>query len=360
MKIAPKTNYDAVTCKNNLNSNTVKRNPSFGSTGSGIKDFLKTGATETFKFIDRNGFFVEFLIVDTVSMVIPRIWIGLGRDKDKTGKTNYQAGAEEAGREILSGPSMNLIPMGLLALVTKYNPASHIGKGSLEALTSKMKQVVEQAPDLKEKSSLHKMLADKIFDDAFGEFELENKTELQGKFSELLTESTTLKPKSMLAKIGGKFSGNENDPFKKAIEAFEEHVALINNQNKKVKPLDTKGITLHTDVDEVINGVKSKVATSGSAKDLFEDFHSYSKDILEKFTKTTQKEAADSLGKLTKQRLNLKLATAVTAFIAVGSFLLYLPKIYQQGSISPAAASAERAKAAAKEGCSEGGANNEN
>lgn len=333
-------NYDASVRKNDLpnysttlGSEMPKDSVSFGSS-EGVANALKDGTTKIFKFIDAKGFFMEFLIVDTVSMIVPRILVGLNRDKDKTGKTNYQAGAEEAGREILSGPSMNLIPMGILALVSKALPASRMSKGTLQDLTDKMTEVVKGTSDLTNKETLNKALADKLFDGAFKEFDFGSQKQYdkyKEEFNKLLNESTKSEPKSMFTKLKDKLSGEKSDPFEAAKEKFAEHVSLINNKNIKAQPLNTKSV----------NG--------SPATELFEDFHSYSKDIIEKLTKTTEK-ASDFLEHSRFKRMGVKVTSAITAFVAVGSFLLYLPKIYQQGNVSPAAASAERAKAEAEKG----------
>lgn len=288
---------------------------------------LKSGASRFFNFIDKKGFFVEFLVVDTLSMIIPRVLIGLDRDKEKTGKVNYKAGAEEAGREVLSGPSMGLIPMAILALVSHKNPASHIQKDTLEGLTETMKKVVEESKDLTKHDELNKNLADKMFDNAFGKHQFEGKAELKTEFSKILNESTTLDSRMF-----------KNAAYKEKAEEFEKLVSKLNNR--------TMGATANSRSFNF--GLVDK---SIEARDLFTDFRHYSKDIVAKVTKETTAEAAKtSLDKALKSRLNVKLATAITGFMAVGAFLLYLPRLYQQSGLSPAQESAKRAQAEAAQG----------
>lgn len=336
----PKINYDIscpkndlLNCSTSFGNGIPKDSVSFGSSGN-VKDVFKGGATGLFKFIANNGFFMEFLIVDSVSMIIPRIIVGLNRDKEKTGKTNYQAGMEEAGREILSGPSMNLIPMGILALVTKVLPASHMSKGALSDFTEKMTEIVKGAGTVKDKEALNKALADKLFDSAFEKFDFGSKgmyNKYKTEFNKLLNESTKLEPRSKFGKLKDKLCKADAAPFEAAQEKFKQHVSLINNKNLKAQPLDTGSV----------NG--------SPAGELFEDFRHYSKDITEKLVNTAG-DAGEFLRQAKSKRMNVKILSALTAFVAVGSFLLYLPKVYQQGSISPAAASAERAKAEAAKG----------
>lgn len=353
MKIAPKTNYDSVACKNNLNSSAVKINPSFGSAGSGIKDFLTNGAAKTFKFTERGGFFLEFLIVDTFSMIAPRVIVGLDRDRDKTGQLNIQAGAEEAGRELLSGPSMNLIPMAIASIAAhKFMPAVKMKTETLEGLNHNLNNLVDINTDLTDKGSLNRKLAEKLFDDAFGgnNFNLDKKAEFKTQFVDLLEQSTKTKPKLSLMKKWDQSRGNLTD-YDKAEKAFDELIIEMNNKNKAPKALNVAPDNVHN--VSISTGTKQ---ANVNAMDLFEDFHNYSKDIIEKIIKKVpKKENLEAfLKEATKKRVATKAGLAAAAFFAVGGFLLYIPKLYQLSQTSPAEQSAERAK---KEALAQGGAN---
>jgi len=298
------------------------------SFGSGIK----TNAARFFNAIDRKGFFVEFLVVDTLSMIIPRVLIGLDRDKEKTGKVNFKAGAEEAGREVLSGPSMGLIPMAVLALVSHYQPASHMQKPALEGFTVAMKQVIAESSDLTKHEQLNQDLAGKLFDNAFGKHEFEDKAKLRKEFSEMLNESTTLDSKMF-----------KNAAYKNKAEEFEKLVSKINNK-AGLSIDDTKSFKFGFKK----NAIKDK---SVGARDLFTDFRHYSKDVVAKVTKeSSAKESRTFVTKALHSRLKTKFATAVAGFVAVGAFLLYLPRLYQQSGLSPAQESAKRAQAEVAQG----------
>lgn len=337
MKIIPASYsvYDTKYRKNNVlprkaNSNDkfVKNQVAFGS----LAGSFKSGSTKALKFIERAGFFILFLIVDGLFLIIPRIVVGFFRGKKTTGKYNYKAAAEEAGREGTSGPSMNLIPMGGLAVISAYKPAARMERDTLKSLTYNLTQIVEESSDagkIGNNEQLTKAFADKLFEDAFGKFKLDDKTKLKAEFNRLLNESKDLKSKE----------------FKNKVKEFEAHIALINNKNRAVVPVNAKLIKLHT-------GEGDKV-TSVRAKDLLEDFRAYSKDVIQKLTKQDfctnasnnyKSEAKNFLEKIKKSRFVIKLVTAITAFFAVGAFLSYLPKLYQQGNVSPAEESARLAE----------------
>lgn len=284
---------------------------SFGSFKSGVSKYVNK--------IAGGNFFTEFLIVDTLSMISPRVWIGLNRDKDKTGEYNLKAGAEEAGRELFSGPSIFLIPMAVLSIIKHYAPASHIPHETLYSFNSIMNEVTQKANPgtFKDKSTLDKKFAQKIFDKSFGDFDLKDKGKLKSEFVNLLT---------------GEKSKAKN-------KEFEELVIRINNSNKKCAPINSKTVEFEN----------LKMNTF----ELFEDFHNYSKDIINKITqrnfdKKSMKNYGDNvkefLEKIRKSRATTKTATAIAGFLAVGSFLLILPKLVQVDKTSPAMESAKRAR----------------
>lgn len=54
--------------------------------------------------IESMGYFISFLIQDGLGMTLPRIWTGYNRDREITGKFNFQEGKEVTLREGLTGP----------------------------------------------------------------------------------------------------------------------------------------------------------------------------------------------------------------------------------------------------------------
>lgn len=343
MKIAsiPKTKYEADCSKasslNSLNNpvgSVTKDSVSFG----GVPDGFKTASTGTFRFIEKAGFLVEFLILDTFSMILPRIAVGLNRDKDKTGKWNYRAGAEEAGREIMSGPTMQILPLAMLTGVCALKPASHMDRSTLNTLTSNMKVILEKSTSLTEKSKLDRALAEEIFNNAYKGKKVSE--QLKQQFIDLLSNSPNHKKKLF-----------NNEVYKNNESGFLELVSEINNKlSKGSASLSPEKLDL-LNIEEVIEkGIKKqkKSPVSICAKDLYQDFGNYSRDVIDKLSKSSfagsvPDKAKGLLESIKNSRLKLKMATAVSAFFAVGGLLLYLPKLYQRGKVSPAEESAKRA-----------------
>lgn len=350
------TNYakNGIIAKSYINHNAPKDSVSFGGLNGGFAEGSKKVVSKVFDTILAN-FFTTFLVVDSVSMIIPRIWVDLHRDKDKTGHFNYQAGAETAGREAMSGPSMNLIPMFILWAMNKKAPASHMERETLRGMTDSMQKAVQNLSsleDIKDQKKLDETLAAQIFESTFPEdkFALTDRQALKSEFAKLLVDSKTVKPKLIFGK---------SEDYKNKLNAFTEFVSKIYNQNKNVAPADSQAIMF----DLISEDKAGKVSVSASH--LFDDFHNYSKDVTQKlarktFAKTTleacKKEAVNALESMRKNRANIKIATTMTAFFAVGSFLLYLPKLYLKGKVSPAMNSVKRVQSETepvKGGCDE-------
>ncbi|MBQ3311187.1 hypothetical protein IJG72_03835 [bacterium] len=310
--------------------NVSNNNVSFNGVGS----TLANGANKVFKYIDRSSFFVEFLIVDTLSMVVPRIMMGLFRDRDKLGHLNWKSAKEEAGREVLSGPSMNLIPMGILTAVSALKPASRIERNDL-AYLSEVAKATTQNNKLNSKN-----IAEKIYEASFGETK-ENVAERicdaisghtkenKNKFVELLEKTTQTKGKER----------------KQALNEFVEFIKSLNNNSaSKTAPIHADTIMFNLEKINSSAARELNLSTKSiSAENLADAFKAFKNDIIEKVNSSNVKNIPEFIEKLKKNRSTIKFATAITAFLAVGTFLKALPKLYQQKGLSPAQESALRA-----------------
>lgn len=78
----------------------------------------------TMDAIERGGTFASFVTQDFLGAILPRPLAGLTRNKkENQGKVNTKFALKEVIREFITGPSMFLIPMGILHVTKK-----HVGK----------------------------------------------------------------------------------------------------------------------------------------------------------------------------------------------------------------------------------------
>src|SRR5574344_1451662 len=311
-----------------------------------------------FKFIEKTGFFVQFLIVDTLSMVLPRTILGLNRDKDKIGHYNYQAGLEELGRESLSGPTMNIIPMVISAMaINHFVPAVKLDSPVITGLNETLLKTVtnkNSTDALKDTSKLSTKTAEQIFDTAFGDFKFKDAkdaTNYKAKFVSLLNTAQQEKKPNLFVNFYNTKIQKKPSAYTKAEDDFDKLVVEINNANinNAEAPADAHKLVLKAEVPEVRTSEKTLARAaeneiSTSSKTFFEDFHHYSNDIIKKFSKATVEKPKEFLEAAAKKVARCKMGVAGLAFLSVGAFLLYLPKIYQLSKLSPAEQSAERVK----------------
>ena len=102
--------------------------------------------------IDKGGFAASFIVKDGLGMVAPRIYEGLNRnrERDENGKRkgplNWEFARREGIREILSGPSAFLIPMGIMGIIKKTSLNEYMAvlrDNQLRKYTDKLKEFSE-------------------------------------------------------------------------------------------------------------------------------------------------------------------------------------------------------------------------
>ncbi len=101
--------------RNNLNNvnNNSRYNPNFTGFASGCAAF--------WKFVDNGGRALQFTVEDCAETNFPRSLKGLFAGYKYTGKLNILAFLQEAIREFLTGPTMCVTPIAILALATKFS-----------------------------------------------------------------------------------------------------------------------------------------------------------------------------------------------------------------------------------------------
>lgn len=338
--------------RNGYSNKASKDNVSFGSGGA------KPYVVNLMNFIERNGFFAEFCILDFISLVAPRIAVGLDRDRDKTGKWNLKAGSEEARRELLSGPAIFLIPAAIMQGFKHLKPATFVPRDNMSKMTEVFKNMVTDTTtpeELKDSEKLTKKYASALFDDAFGEFEFENDTQARNGFRERFVEYLTTKDE----KKGFFHRPTPEEKAAMSNNRFEELIKEINNKNLKASPLNPEslrilGLSAEEVADAAAKAAKGEKADykglTVPAQNLYTDFHNFVKDMIPTTAKESfkpenlKKTFTEFIDKTRNARKYARITATIMSFFAVGSFLLYLPKLYKVSNVSPAMDSAKRAQ----------------
>ena len=95
--------------------------------------------------VARGGFAASFTLQDMTGTNFPRTWQALQRNKEITGENNYKAAAEVTIREFVTGPSMTLIPMAVLAIAKKTGgSAMEVPMENIAPFSDQMKAILEK------------------------------------------------------------------------------------------------------------------------------------------------------------------------------------------------------------------------
>ncbi|MEI8390312.1 MAG: hypothetical protein WCG23_10570 [bacterium] len=256
------------------------------------------------RHIETGGFIIEFLVVDFAGMVVPRVYQAYHRNEKELGHPNYAAAREEFTREILSGPSMFLIPMAfLLASKKMFGSASHVNTNTL----NKFKEITGKI--IKDNDNLPKNFYNKIVDTLYG--------------SKINTETK-----------------------KNIVEDFLKLHSAEPKEAKKLKAKITE--TLISSNQEIGNSKKLGISRAESSKikfdktkpavsisDFVTDCRNYSSDVINVLSKAGNGATEQLVNEIHSFKEGARKLITTTAVATLSAFLFFVPKIYSQNKEYP-------------------------
>lgn len=277
--------------------------------------------------IDKGGFAASFIAQDGIGMVAPRIYEGLNRnrEKDENGKKigplNWEFARREGIREILSGPSAFLIPMGIMAIIKKTSgTANNVHVSHIEALGQNFADYAAKHPDqLKNSSEFKKGYYAQILENA-----LENSTDETFK-GEQLKE----KAKNFAEKLVNSEEKRANKDKKNANKLQAEIV----DEYMKLRKQYSAPSGNELEVSLKVSGKEKPLGTN--IRQLVQSLTDYSGDALEKVNKHLEKHANGNIDEYIKKFNTHRAGTRVLANLgmwsAVVGFYTLIPKLYNLG-----------------------------
>ncbi len=336
--------------KHNSSSYKMNHAPSFKSGGAGLLSCIPEQLTRFALWItnkiETGGLFVSFTLQDMIGTNIPRPVMGLMRNKKENhGQTNKKFALKELTREMMTGPSMFLIPLGCLTAAKKtVNKSAEIPRMIMKsfgeihaenplnssdlALTSKdffTKVFEEMIKNAKHEDSVSKETVDKAKDFAqrfFDSVSGLNANEITNKAQEI-NKLKTLSEKSL--KLFGKAT---NSTKTDVVQEIAYEIADITKQYADD--------IAHTDfLQSTIKG------TQASNKDIMNFMQTYADDVIEKaktqldnIKKTNSTDIIGDLTKFIKEKVNNRIVGRVALnFLMYGlviGFLQIIPKLYNK------------------------------
>lgn len=278
--------------------------------------------------IEKGGFAASFIAQDGIGMAAPRIYEGLNRnrEKDENGKKigplNWQFARREGIREILSGPSAFLIPMGIMAGIKKFSGSgNNVHVDHIEALGDHFKNyVTNNADSLKDVSSFKKGYYKQVFENV-----IRNSTENSLSEAEILKKAETYannlvsienlksnKNKSQAKEISAKLIQDYIDLRKSTIAPSENELgAILTGSGKDGKKVGT------------------------NIQKLLQSLTDYTNDAFEKTSKYLKNNSTEKLGEFlsdfNKGRAGTRVISNLSMWGAVVAFYALIPKLYNMG-----------------------------
>ena len=303
--------------------NEQKQQPSFTGSFNPVVTLMDA--------IDKGGFAASFIAQDGIGMVAPRIYEGLNRNRQtdengkKKGPLNWEFARREGIREILSGPSAFLIPLGILTGIKKFSgAANNVHVNHISVLGQNFADYASKNPEqLKGIPTFKKGYYTQIFENVLNSstdqnFNVKEKAEY---FADKLVEVETKrasKDKKGASKLQSSLI-NEYMRLRKQYSApsNDEMGVLIKGENKNI---------------------------GSNIKRLIQSLTDYSGDALAKTNKFISKQSGKTVeelaqnGDLAKHIKNFNLHRAGTRVLsnfsmwgAVVAFYTVIPKLYNLG-----------------------------
>lgn len=255
--------------------------------------------------IENGGLAISFTLQDMLGTNLPRPIMGLRRNtKENKGEKNIKFAAKELVREMLTGPSMFLIPMGMLGVGKKVigktvNVPMNFIKSFGEIHTA---QALNEAGQAISKQDFYKNAFTQIIQNAKSEPQASKETlEKAADFAERLAK--TAKDKAAQKETLTKLS--------------DEFVGIVKSHAKDA-----------ANTDFTIASI-SKTA-SAPFKETVSHMMSYADDIVEKAKNCDTGKVNEFIKKLSNKKVIERLGANIAMYAAVMAFLQIIPRLYNR------------------------------
>lgn len=288
--------------------------------------------------IDKGGFAASFIAQDGIGMVAPRIYEGLNRNREKdengkkTGPLNWEFARREGIREVLSGPSAFLIPMGIMYFIRKFSgTANNVYVSHIDALGREFSKYASEHPEqLENLKEFKKGYYTKVFENVL--FESTDRT-LQG---------------DDLKRKASAYAGKVIDAEDKNIEAskhfYFSKTARTNRKaaKKLISDLTHEFMDLRKLTTDATNSELEAVMNTGRIKNLHttikrlvDSLTDYTNDAFEKTAKNVASKTAEEIkgyvSKFNLHRSGTRVVSNLGMWSAVVGFYALIPKLYNLG-----------------------------
>lgn len=307
MKLSPINGFSNNRCQANNNNKYQSSQPSF----KGGVDTL----TKFWQFVDDGGRALQFTVEDMTGTNIPRSIKGAMAGYKYTGKINVPALLQEAIREFLTGPTMCVAPVAILASATRLT-----GKTA----NTHMENIINLSHIMNSIASNEK-LTKETFENTF--YTAAAKDLLEHSIGKQ-TDENSIKALTDAIK---KYSASDKKTASKSLEdlqvLFEQ---IVKSQKENYK--DTDFLAAKYSINSTKEGATK-------FKNYVGYITSYAKDYSKKFSTKdgNVKVSSDLIENFKKSWLGKRFITVASMFFITGILMSFIPKIYTwaSGGVNP-------------------------
>lgn len=271
---------------------------------------FKGGPLDTFSLwianlIENGGLAVSFTLQDMLGTNLPRPFMGLMRNtKENNGEKNIKFALKELTREMLTGPSMFLIPMGMLAAGKPvFGETMNVPMKQIKALGDiHAANPLNEAGNVLTKQDFYKNAFVEMIKNAKSEKTASKETvEKACEFAQTLANSLTQDKKTKKEFLGALSNDFSNIAKQYAVDAA------------------------HTDFTKA---TLSK--TTVPFKEAIESVVAYADDVIPKVQGQDVSKISEMINKITNKKVITRLGTNIAMYAAVMGFLQIIPRLYNK------------------------------
>ena len=256
--------------------------------------------------IENGGLLVSFTLQDMLGTNLPRPIMGLMRNsKENNGEKNTKFAAKELVREMLTGPSMFLIPMGLLK----------IGKPVLGETIDVPRAQIKALGDIHAANPLNAagqtLTKKEFYQNAFTEIIKNAKSEPQA------TEETIKKAGEFAEKLATSLAKDKKSKSKAIGELADDFIGIAKQHAKDAA---------HSD----FTVAKLSQTTAVPFKDGVKSIMAYADDVVGKVKGQDASKLSEAIKKAANNKSLVRVGVNVGMYAAVIAFLKIIPKLYNK------------------------------
>lgn len=319
--------------------NNSQANPSFKGAVNPVVGLMD--------FIDRGGFAASFIIQDGLGFIAPRVGKGIlrgGKEKtdkdgnpilDKKGKPeheyNWEFARKEGLREVLTGPSAFLIPLGMLSFINrKFGTANSVKMNYIDSFKNSFTKFAQNNMESIKAGDTPKT----------GFYQEVYKDIINQSINSHLSDAEKI-PASEVENLAKDFAQKqiriENIKADKSLNKKQKAAKISEIGSVEDSFMKLKKSKLHGSVNELAVQITSSNGSvkHGSISEIQSAMHNYFGDAINStkkaFTKNNSLSLEEFMKKFTNKKLGSRFFTNMSMYGAVVAFYTIIPKLYNLG-----------------------------